>query len=65
MGQIYQSWWRKCREIILFFILEYCIFYVLYPFVIYLLNLPRIFGGLDTETIQKRKAKMHENKTIY
>jgi hypothetical protein len=41
MGQVYQCWWRICREIF-FFRFEYHMFYVLYPFVTYLLTLPRM-----------------------
>jgi hypothetical protein len=42
MGQAYQCWWRICREINVFVSrLEYHIFYVLYPFVTYLMTLPR------------------------
>jgi hypothetical protein len=40
MGQVYQCWWRICREIIVFSRFEYHMFYVLYPFVTYLLTLP-------------------------
>jgi hypothetical protein len=39
MGQVYQCWWRICREIIIFSRFEYHMFYVLYPFVAYLLTL--------------------------
>jgi hypothetical protein len=39
MGQVYQCWWRICRDINIFFRFEYHIFYVLYPFVTYLLTL--------------------------
>jgi hypothetical protein len=43
LGQVYQCWWRICREIKIFFSrLEYHMFYVLYPFVTYLLTLPLI-----------------------
>jgi hypothetical protein len=44
MGQVYQYLWRilVCREFF-FFSLEYHVFHVLYPFVTYLLTLPRIF----------------------
>jgi hypothetical protein len=43
MGQMYQCWWRICREINVFpSRFEYHIFYVLYPFVTYLLALPCI-----------------------
>jgi hypothetical protein len=40
MEQMYQCWLRICREII-FFRFEYHMFYVVYPFVTYLLTLPR------------------------
>jgi hypothetical protein len=44
MGQVYECWWRTCREINVFFSsFEYHVFYVLYPFVTYLLTLPRMF----------------------
>jgi hypothetical protein len=43
MEQVYQSWWMICQEINVFPRLEYKIFYGLYPFVTYLLTLPRIF----------------------
>jgi hypothetical protein len=42
MGQVYQYWWRICREICFFLWFQCHIFYVLYPFVTYLLTLPRI-----------------------
>jgi hypothetical protein len=42
MRHVYQYWWRICREINVFFRFEYHILYVLYPFVTYLLTLPRI-----------------------
>jgi hypothetical protein len=41
MGQLYQCRWRICREINVSTGLEYHMFYVLYPFVTYLLTLPR------------------------
>jgi hypothetical protein len=41
--QVYQCWWRICREIKFFFSrFEYHTFYVLYPFVTYLLTLTRM-----------------------
>jgi hypothetical protein len=43
MGQVYQCWWRICREINVFFRFEYPMFYVLYTFVTYLLTPPRIY----------------------
>jgi hypothetical protein len=46
MGQVYQCWWRVCREINVFSKFECHMFYVLYPFVTYLLTLPRtLFKG--------------------
>jgi hypothetical protein len=42
MGQMYRCWWRICREINIFSSFEYPMFYILYPFVAYLLTLPRI-----------------------
>jgi hypothetical protein len=41
MRQVYQCWWRICREIDVISRFEYHMFYVLYPFVTYLLTLPR------------------------
>jgi hypothetical protein len=39
-GQVYQCWWKICREVNVFFSrFEYHMFYVLYPFVTYLLTL--------------------------
>jgi predicted small metal-binding protein len=44
MVRVNQCWWRICLEInVFFFCFEYHMFYVLYPFVIYLLTCPRIF----------------------
>jgi hypothetical protein len=40
MGQVYQCWWGICQEIDFFCSFEYHMFYVLYPFVTYLLTLP-------------------------
>jgi hypothetical protein len=42
MGQVYQCCWRICREINVFTRFEYHMFYVSYPFVTYLLTLPRV-----------------------
>jgi hypothetical protein len=58
MGQVYQCWWRICREIIVLFIFEYHIVYVLYPSVTYLRTLPRIcpvvlFQGHSTKLTKK------------
>jgi hypothetical protein len=38
MGQVYQCWWRMCREMDVLPSLEYNIFHVLYPFVAYVLT---------------------------
>jgi hypothetical protein len=46
MGQVYQCWWI-CREIHGFPRFEYHMFYVLYPFVTYLLTLPCNKQGHD------------------
>jgi hypothetical protein len=47
MGQVYQCWWRICREINVFFsTFEYHVFHVLYPFVTYLLTLPSYITNL-------------------
>jgi hypothetical protein len=40
MGQVYQCWWRMCREIF-FYKFRYHMFCVLHPFVSYLLTLSR------------------------
>jgi histone-lysine N-methyltransferase SETMAR len=42
--QVYQCWWRICREINVSSWFECHMFYVLYPFVTYLLTLPRIIN---------------------
>jgi hypothetical protein len=42
MGQVYQCWWRICREVKVLSKFKYRIFYVLYQSVTYLLSLPRI-----------------------
>jgi hypothetical protein len=42
MEQVYQCYWRICREINAFPGLEYYVFYILHQFVIYLLTLPLI-----------------------
>jgi hypothetical protein len=40
MGQVYQSWWRICREINVFSPGSNITFYVVYTFVTYLLTVP-------------------------
>jgi hypothetical protein len=45
MGQVYPCWWRICREMNVSPRFEYPMFYVLYPFVTYLLTLPRTHTG--------------------
>jgi hypothetical protein len=42
LGQVCQCWWRICRETNVFFRFGYHMFYVSYPFVTYLLTLPRV-----------------------
>jgi hypothetical protein len=42
MGQMYHRWWRIYRKINIFFGFKYHVLYVLYPFVTYLLTLPRM-----------------------
>jgi hypothetical protein len=39
MAQVYECWWRICQEIHFFPRFEYHMFYILYPFVTYLLTL--------------------------
>jgi hypothetical protein len=46
MGQVYQCRWRICREMNAFARFEY-MFYVLYPFVTYLLALPHTYMPTD------------------
>jgi hypothetical protein len=41
MRQVHQCWWRICREISAFSTFEYHTFYVLYPFMTYLLTFSR------------------------
>jgi hypothetical protein len=45
MGQVYQCWGMICRVIYVFSRLEYHMFYVLYPFVAYLLTLPHTLSS--------------------
>jgi hypothetical protein len=43
MGQVYLCWWWICREINIYFSrFQYHMFYVLYPFLPYLVTLPRM-----------------------
>jgi hypothetical protein len=52
MGQVYQSWWRICRQINDFSRFEYHMFYFLHPFVTYSLTRPRIcLFNNQTQTI--------------
>jgi hypothetical protein len=55
MGQVYQCWWRICREVNVFSRFEYYIFYVLYPFVNCLLTLVHITRMLEFFGIQPRR----------
>jgi hypothetical protein len=54
VGQVYQCWRRICREIHVFARFEYHMFYVLYPFVTYLLTLP-----LSSVEVYWRFEEMH------
>jgi hypothetical protein len=45
MGQMYQCWWRICREISGFSRFEYHMFYVSYPFVTYLQTFPHNYAS--------------------
>jgi hypothetical protein len=40
MGQVYQCWWRSCREINVFSRFKYHMLHVLYQFVTHLLTVP-------------------------
>jgi hypothetical protein len=55
MGQVYQSSWRICREINVFYRFEYHMFYVIYPFMTYLLTPPRNMNK-SVEAKQTRKT---------
>jgi hypothetical protein len=46
MGQVYQCWWRICRDIIVSPTFEYHMIYVSYLFMTYLLTLPHITSCL-------------------
>jgi hypothetical protein len=65
MGQLYQCWWRICREINIFPNFEYHMFYILYPFVTYWLTLRRSRSwpkwGATAEFVWRgwRKPKHH------
>jgi hypothetical protein len=50
MEQVYQCWWRICREIKILSRFEYHMFYGLYPFVSYLLSLPRNYHRVQTDS---------------
>jgi hypothetical protein len=53
MGHVYQCWWRIYREINVFASFEYHIFYVLHPFVTYILSLPRTIREIFTKVVGK------------
>jgi hypothetical protein len=66
MGQVYQCWWRICREINAFFFrFEYHMFYILYPSVTYLLTLPRTLIMLSngTQILLKHDAPVGNQPT--
>jgi hypothetical protein len=52
MGQVYQCLWRICREINVFSRFEHYPFYILHPFVTYLLTLSRINIIISTQSIE-------------
>jgi hypothetical protein len=56
MGQVYQCWWRICREINVFSRFEYHMFYVVYPFVTYLLTLPSIPEDITLHVATSKKS---------
>jgi hypothetical protein len=43
-GEVYPCWQRICRDVNVFSRFEYHVFYVLHPFVAYLLTLPRKYN---------------------
>jgi hypothetical protein len=49
MEQVYQCWWRICREISVFSRFWYHMYYVLYPVVAYLPTLPRNLVNINWE----------------
>jgi hypothetical protein len=63
MGQVFQCWWRICRDInVFFFRFEYHMFCVLYPFLTYLLTLPRTYHLPNFMQFHRVVRKMkHEN----
>jgi hypothetical protein len=61
MGQVYQFSWRIFREINIFSRFEYHTFYVLYPFVTYLLTLPRIHYYLKVLVSVPVKCRIYGN----
>jgi hypothetical protein len=68
MGQVYQCWWRICREINVSSRFEYHIFYVIYLLVTCLLTLPRTYSlllvGTLNLTISRRTGRIgKEGKT--
>jgi hypothetical protein len=67
MGQVYLCWWRICREINVFRF-EYHMFYVLYPFVTFLLALPCTWSyhGVDTDLVYSDISHaLHEDVRIF
>jgi hypothetical protein len=67
MGQVYQSWWRICEEtnVVVFFFFctfEYHMFYILHPFLTYLLTLPRIMTRLQTGRLRNRGSNIESDK---
>jgi hypothetical protein len=64
MGQVYQCWWRICREVNVFSLrLEYHMFYVLYPSVTYLLTPPRILN-ITVIIFHRKKLIMQQGSYV-
>jgi hypothetical protein len=59
MGPVYQCWWRICREIKVFTSFEYHMFYISYPFMIYLLTLPHSWKSTVITGVQNVLYETH------
>jgi hypothetical protein len=59
MGQAYQCWGRICREVNVFLRFEYPVFYVIYPFVAYLLAHPRnIYSHCNAPSAERFETRV-------
>jgi hypothetical protein len=61
MGQVYQCWWRICREIHDLSRFEYHMFYVLYQNVTYLLTSPSYLLGYTAGYSGESKPTFRRN----